>query len=344
MTQLNWQTATVLALRREAPETVTVVFRPERPLAYEAGQYVMVRFRFGTVALVRAYSLSSAPHESEYRLTVRETIGGRISQHINRSLRVGERFRISGALGDFCASRLAPEDVPRPWVCVAGGAGITPLFSLIKNSRLQQPGRPIRLLHYHRHADQVIFRHELEALTAHADFRQTPLFTKTAGDEAATPISVERVLAEAAGLERPLFWLCGSENLVDTLQIGLVGEGIPETDIHVEHFVMNAQRTAPRSLVPQKLRFARRRLLLGRAHWRTQQNAGESVLTAALRAGIPVPHSCGQGHCGSCRLVLRHGRVEQDEPNCLTPGDARHGQILACVAHAQTPCEFDIPR
>lgn len=344
MTSLNWQKAVVLALRRDTPDTVTVFFRPDAPLPYEAGQHLMVRFRFGTVTLVRAYSLSSAPHEPELCFTVREFIGGRVSAHINRSLRVGERFSISGALGDFCASRLAPADRERPWVCVAGGAGITPLFSLIKHSLLAAPARPIRLLHWSRHETDVIFREPLAALAeGHPAFAATAFFTRPGAGEP-TPVAVEPVLAVAATLTRPLFWLSGPEELVDTLHTALVGEGVPEADIHLERFVMVAQRTAHRPLSPQPLRFARRRLLLGKAHWRTRQNAGESVLEAALRAGIPVPHSCRQGHCGACRLTLRRGEVELDEPNCLSPAEARRGQILACVAHAQGPCELEISR
>lgn len=344
MITLNWQKAVVLALRRDTPDTVTVFFRPASPLPYEAGQHVMVRFRFGTLALVRAYSLSSAPHEPELCFTVREFIGGRVSAYINRSLRVGETFSISGALGDFRASRLAPADRDRPWVCVAGGAGITPLFSLLKHSLRAEPARPVHLLYWSRHESDVIFREALDAMAeAHPGFAVQTLFTRPAVGEP-QPVAVAPVLAAAARLVRPLFWLSGPEELVDTLHTALVGEGVPAADIHLERFVMVAERTARRPLSPQPLRFARRRLVLGKAHWRTRQNAGESVLDAALRAGIPVPHACRQGHCGACRLTLRRGEVELDEPNCLSPTEARRGQILACVAHAQGPCELEIPR
>jgi CDP-4-dehydro-6-deoxyglucose reductase len=60
----------------------------------------------------------------------------------------------------------------------------------------------------------------------------------------------------------------------------------------------------------------------------------EPVLTAALRAGLNLPHSCKGGHCGSCRARLLSGEVEypQPRPVGITEDEIRDGFVLLCQA------------
>lgn len=61
----------------------------------------------------------------------------------------------------------------------------------------------------------------------------------------------------------------------------------------------------------------------------------ESLLSAALRAGINLPSDCRQGACGTCRVRLLGGRVTYAEPPmALTPEDEAAGFALACQARA----------
>ena len=36
---------------------------------------------------------------------------------------------------------------------------------------------------------------------------------------------------------------------------------------------------------------------------------GETMLEAALKNGVPFPHNCTVGTCGSCKCKLKSGRV-----------------------------------
>ncbi|MFT4045662.1 MAG: CDP-6-deoxy-delta-3,4-glucoseen reductase [Solimonas sp.] len=65
--------------------------------------------------------------------------------------------------------------------------------------------------------------------------------------------------------------------------------------------------------------------------------AGETVLDAALRAGIAVPYQCRSGGCGSCRAQLVDGRVEHRgdmNPAALGADDIAAGARLLCCAQA----------
>jgi len=63
---------------------------------------------------------------------------------------------------------------------------------------------------------------------------------------------------------------------------------------------------------------------------------GETILDAALRAGLNLPHSCKGGHCSSCRARIRQGEVSypHGRPLGLMADEERDGYALLCQAHA----------
>jgi len=63
-------------------------------------------------------------------------------------------------------------------------------------------------------------------------------------------------------------------------------------------------------------------------------HAEQSILDAALAAGLNLPHSCKSGHCSSCRARLLAGRIRYPHgaPLGLTPEEASAGHVLLCQA------------
>lgn len=64
----------------------------------------------------------------------------------------------------------------------------------------------------------------------------------------------------------------------------------------------------------------------------------ETVLAAALRQGLVLPHSCRNGSCGSCKARVTEGRIEYgDVPiPALTEDERRAGLVLLCQARARS--------
>jgi CDP-4-dehydro-6-deoxyglucose reductase, E3 len=72
--------------------------------------------------------------------------------------------------------------------------------------------------------------------------------------------------------------------------------------------------------------------------------AEQSILDAALDAGLNLPHSCKSGHCSSCRARLLTGHIHypQGTPLGLTAEEARGGLVLLCQARALSDLTVDV--
>jgi ferredoxin len=73
--------------------------------------------------------------------------------------------------------------------------------------------------------------------------------------------------------------------------------------------------------------------------------AGQTLLAAALAAGVRLPSSCRNGTCRECRCRVLQGRAVHTIPwPGLSAEEKRDGWILPCVAVAETALVLDQPR
>ncbi len=58
----------------------------------------------------------------------------------------------------------------------------------------------------------------------------------------------------------------------------------------------------------------------------------QTILDAALRAGVDLPHACGHGLCSSCRVTIVDGAVDlgNASPFALVDMERTNGKALAC--------------
>ena len=61
---------------------------------------------------------------------------------------------------------------------------------------------------------------------------------------------------------------------------------------------------------------------------------GQTLLDAALRQGIYIPHACGHGLCGTCKVHVAEGEVDRGaaSPFALMDFECDEGKTLACCA------------
>ena len=70
--------------------------------------------------------------------------------------------------------------------------------------------------------------------------------------------------------------------------------------------------------------------------------AHETILEAAIKAGVDIDYSCMQGTCGTCKSLVITGDVILNEDDysdtALSPSEYAQGLRLLCVgfAHSET--------
>jgi len=333
------QMAHVIDVVRETASTVSVVFATQTPLSYRPGQYVQTVFRLGNGRYRRSYSLSSVPGDEHPVITVKHVPGGKVSQYITSQLAIGDRFLVSSARGDF----LLPDSRQgRRFVLVAGGSGITPVFSLLRTLLAMPVAVPVSLVYYSRNGDDILFRSALENLAgSHPDFDLQLIVTgpRAGWSGLHEAFAMQRVLAAGRGDAQALYYVCGPENLIDAVLTGLGEAGVPAARVFAERFASTQEKDRPGQGYP--VTFVHRGLFFSR-RTRTRTHAGESLLDAAERVGLKMRSNCRNGSCGSCRAHLQQGEVSMDEPNGLSLADAQAGRILTCIAYAAAPVVVDL--
>jgi CDP-4-dehydro-6-deoxyglucose reductase len=81
---------------------------------------------------------------------------------------------------------------------------------------------------------------------------------------------------------------------------------------------------------------------------------GQDVLSAALAAGIAIPHSCRAGRCASCKSKLLSGRIEYPSsfgsglgagaPPGITAAEVARGEVLLCQARPASDLSLEVRR
>jgi len=69
--------------------------------------------------------------------------------------------------------------------------------------------------------------------------------------------------------------------------------------------------------------------------------SGQTVLEAAEEQGVPIPSSCRQGQCGTCKTKLLGGEVRMSAEEGLDPESRAQGFVLTCVGHAHGAVKLD---
>lgn len=69
--------------------------------------------------------------------------------------------------------------------------------------------------------------------------------------------------------------------------------------------------------------------------------SGQTLLEAAEEQGVPIPSSCRQGQCGTCKTKLLEGDVRMDAEEGLDPDSRAQGFVLTCVGHAHGAVKLD---
>ncbi|MDF2191647.1 iron-sulfur cluster-binding domain-containing protein [Paraflavitalea sp. CAU 1676] len=327
----TWRAAAVI---RETHDTVTVVFDTGGAFfTYHPGQYISLTLLIDGEPVTRAYSLSSSPNSAQPpAITVKKITGGIMSTHIVEQAHSIRHWRVEGPFGSF---------TPPPgkhFVLMAGGSGITPLYSIANHLLRQSPAINITLLYSCRSQADIIFARQLEQWQHLYPGRTQTFIALSAGQDTDHPhlpgrmnkLLVKKLLRKAEALPTPAthYFLCGPDGLMEQYEAALAAIEVPATNIFRERFNPETIATAqlPQQVHEVMLHYYERSNLL-------EVQPGNTILTTALGEGVPIPYSCKTGTCGKCAGKLVAGHITMPANYALGAEQLQEGMILLCQSY-----------
>ncbi|MGO4728046.1 MULTISPECIES: 1,2-phenylacetyl-CoA epoxidase subunit PaaE [unclassified Inquilinus] len=342
---------TIRDLRRETADAVSIAFDVPDGLdadyRFNPGQYLTLRATIDGENLRRSYSICSGPDDAELRIAVKQV--GVFSGWVNRTLKPGDAIEVMTPTGRFGVPHT--PDKGRIHVGFAAGSGITPVLSILRGVLSREPDSRFFLFYGNRSTEEIVFREALEELKDRFIGRLS-VFHVLSQEEQDLPIlngrldgdKVRRLLRLVVPAEAvDHIYLCGPEGMSHEIEAALAGIGVAPEKVHVERFV-SALGGRPRPKPPLSSSGAPAPDMPSRMAALTVDGKrrevpvaeGESILDAALRAGMDLPYACKGGMCSTCRARLVEGEAEMDVNYSLEPWELKAGFILTCQAHPRT--------
>ncbi|SOC40540.1 FAD-dependent oxidoreductase [Ureibacillus acetophenoni] len=147
---------------KEAVDVYTFVFEKEKDLSWKAGQHGLFSITHKKIKYpTKPFTIASAPSENVVRLTMKITENPSEFKKAMLELKKGMTIGMSGPLGSLNVND------ERPTIFIAGGIGITPFRSIVKQIEAEGNSnkKPIHLL-YMDSEKSYLFKDELDVNNA----------------------------------------------------------------------------------------------------------------------------------------------------------------------------------
>jgi ferredoxin-NADP reductase len=352
-----WQGFRLLRVLHKLHETSNVtslVLEPAdgKPLtAALAGQYIVLRItpRPDEGTLLRSYSLSGAPSEDRYRISVKREPHGAAGAYIHTQVQAGDILDVSAPRGSFTL-----RQGERPVVLVSAGIGATPVLAMLHALAAEQTRREIWWIHGARNSSEHPFAAEARELLktlpgsrSHICYSApNPTDRPTVDFDSVRRVGV-RMFEEISVPPGADFYICGPAAFMSGLVDGLAGWGVARDRLHTENFGSGQSMTPGIAAVRRRpphppaeaaevgplVSFTRSNLAV---HW---GSAFHSLLELAEACDVPVRWSCRTGVCHNCETGLISGSVIY-RPDPVEPPAA--GNLLICCSQPQGDIALDL--
>lgn len=232
---------TVSILRREEIASDTLALHLTKPagFSFEQGQAIRLTIPSGAhmgAGEARVLSIASAPHETDLQVVTRLRDSSAFKQAL-RSMPEGTSLQIAGPLGSF----VKDADPSRPTVFLAGGIGITPFLSMLRDTDHRNGLRQTTLFYSNRSPADAAMLAELQDLDmANPEFALVATMTDLQDGH---DWQGETGYIDAAMLARhlndtktPIYYCVGPGKFVTAMTGMLTSSGVEKANIRVEQF------------------------------------------------------------------------------------------------------------
>ena len=331
VSEIAWETASAKSMKLVSQNGALPPF--------QAGQYINVFVETGGVRTSRPYSIASSPTQTGYyEITVRKVEDGFVSNYLLDELKPGDPLKSSSPTGNFHYNPLLHGD---KLAFIAGGSGITPFMSMIRELADKNLSRRIHLFYGSRIEDDVIYRREIDHIAAtHGNFtwdmvvsEPSPAFSGLKGF-----INAALIRKRLDGLDWT-FFVCGPEDMYQFCLPELEKLLVPARKTRVE--VMGSpKQIASYPGWPHNVKAGDVFQVAIKGKKSIRAAASEPLMISLEKAGVVIPALCRSGECSLCRTKLLSGKVYQPNGVKLRKSDRAFGYIHPCMAYPITDIEI----
>ncbi len=229
-------------MRREEVAEGTMAFHFEKPPGFDfsPGQYADVTLRnpkeTDTEGNTRTFSIASPPFENELIFTTR--MRNTAFKRSLKNMALATEVQISPAAGSFTLHK----NPPKPAVFLAGGIGITPFHSIVRQADWDRLQQELYLFYSNRRPEDAAFLDTLQTLeTTNPNFRLICTMTEMSKSKKewkgeTVLIDKDMLSRHLAVLQGPIYYIAGPPTMVAAIKKTLVSAGVEEDDIRAEEF------------------------------------------------------------------------------------------------------------
>jgi ferredoxin-NADP reductase/predicted pyridoxine 5'-phosphate oxidase superfamily flavin-nucleotide-binding protein len=320
----HWRPFRVLSITDESTTIRSFELEPADGVAaipHLAGQHLPIRVQLpGTERpAIRSYTLSVAPSDPVYRISVKRD--GAVSRYLHDHVREGDLIEARAPAGDFTID----AKQKRPAVLLAAGVGITPMIAMTRHLLFEdfrtRGIRPTWIFQAARTRAERAFDEELSALveSSQGAIRLRRILSDTDGASPDDYDLLGRLDMDALRAELPFddydFYLCGPPAFMQAIYDGLRGMNIADTRIHAEAFGPASldrkpdARAAPAKAGPPPATTSKPVFFIESAKEARWEPGSGTLLDLAEARGLQPAFSCRSGTCGSCKATILQGAV-----------------------------------
>ena len=313
-------------------KTLRLVSKDNYLPPFLAGQYIALFLEVGGIRTSRPYSISSQPNQvGYYDITIRRVENGLVSNYLLDEVKRGDTLISSGPAGNFYFNPLIHKETI---VCIAGGSGITPFMSMIREIIECGLDRTVYLFYGSKTTDDVIFSDEIAHLARRFEnIHYIPVIEEPAGAYAgACGFITHQVLREVLeNIDDKSFFICGPQGLYDFCLPQVEDLGVPRRKIKQEMY------GAPPNIWeypgwPADINPDDTFSVNVKNGKQINAKAGETLLAALEKNEIVVPSLCRSGECSMCRVKILSGKVYQPAGVPVRKSDRQFGYVHSCMA------------
>ena len=343
-------------IKQLSPDTKLFRFvsaKSTQPLAsFRAGQYIGFVVEINGVRTSRPYSLVSSPNQvAYYELGIRKKEGGFVSSYLINNAKIGDIFEATGPMGNLYYN---PIFHGKDLVFIAGGCGITPFVSMLRDVSERLLPLKINLIFGCLTEKDIIFRDLLEELQSRRpNIQINYVLSEPESDwKGECGFITKEIIQKFIGsIKQKYFYIVGNRPMYQFIDQELTAMGIPRHRILYEAFGVPDDITKvigwssdidPSKKVKVTLKY---RQLNTEKTIEFEAYCAEPLLNSIERqklTNLEITNGCRSGECALCRTKMDDGKVFIPPNVTIREIDSDYGFIHPCISYPLTDLHIDL--